>query len=329
MSALATNERSPATHNTGHIFHLVIFRWSLITLGYLLVMGPWFLRNLSVMGTPLSSAGTKTLWLTNYDDFFCYDCDLSLGTYLDWGWGNIMHSKLFALWTNFQRLLAENCLVFLLPFALVGLHRLRSHLSFTLSIVYLGLIYLAHSLAFTYPGWRGGFFHSSGALLPFLYVAGMDGLDAATRWIARRRKGWNLRQAWTVFTASSVVVAILLSIYVSLNKLPAWRNADQVYRQVGMWLEQQHVPDHTTIMVGNPPGFWYHTRKPAVVVPNGDTGDVLRVADRYGAEYLLLDRNHPAPLSALYAGDERCARLTIVKTWDQGDRRAVLYAVTE
>jgi len=158
-------------------------------------------------------------------------------------------------------------------------------------------------------------------------VAGMDGLDAVIRWIARRRRGWNLRQAWTVFTASAVVLATLLSLYVSLNKLPAWRNADQVYRQVGTWLEQQGVSRHTTIMVGNPPGFWYHTRRPAVVVPNGNTVDVLRVADRYQVEYLLLDRNHPAPLSALYTGDESCARLALVKTWGQGDRRAVLYAV--
>ncbi len=340
-TCLTTNERSPATHNTGHVFHLVIFHWSLIILGYLLVMGPWFLRNLNTIGTSLPSSGTKTLWLTNYDDFFCYGCDLSLHSYLDWGWGNILHSKLFALWTNFQRLLAENCLVFLLPFALIGLYRLRRHLSFALSIVYLAVIYLAHSLAFTYPGWRGGFFHSSGAILPFLYVAGMEGLDAVIRWITRRRRGWNLRQAWAVFTASSVVLAILLSLYVGLSKLPAWRNADQIYRQVEMWLEQQGIPRHTTIMVGSPPGFWYHTRRPAVVVPNGDIADVLEVARRYQAKYVLLDRNRPAPLAALYAagidsdapstftapGDTSSSHLAIVKTWGQGDGRAVLYAV--
>jgi 4-amino-4-deoxy-L-arabinose transferase-like glycosyltransferase len=115
----------------------VVLRWSLIGLGYLLVMGPWFARNLSIVGTPLSPAGTKTLWLTDYDDLYCYGCDLSPRSYLAWGWDNILRSKLFALWINFQHLLAEDCQVFLLPFAVVGLYRLRKRSSFVLSFVYL------------------------------------------------------------------------------------------------------------------------------------------------------------------------------------------------
>jgi len=68
---------SVRSRNTQHALRAVIGRWSLIILGYLLVMGPWFIRNLNVIGTPLSPAGMKTLWLTTYDDLFCYGCDLS------------------------------------------------------------------------------------------------------------------------------------------------------------------------------------------------------------------------------------------------------------
>ncbi len=318
---------SSQSRNTQHAHRLLICHLLFVILGYLLVMGPWFVRNLSVIGTPLSPAGMKTLWLTTYDDLFCYGCDLSLRSYLAWGWGNILHSKLFALWANFQRLLAEDCQVFLLPFVLIGLYRLRRRPPFALSLICLFLLYLLHSLAFTFPGWRGGFFHSSGALLPFLHAAAMEGLDVVVKWAARWRRRWNVRQARAVFTAGSVVLAILLSLYVSLDKLPAWWDAGRIYQEVGTWLTTRGVPSSTIVMVGNPPGFWYHVGRSAVVVPNGDVEDLLRVAERYHVEYLLLDRNRPAPLAALYAGEESDTRLSVVATWEEKEGQAVLYAV--
>lgn len=310
-------------------FH--VSRFTPIFLGYLLVMTPWFLRNLSVIGAPLSSAGTQTLWLTDYDDLFCYDCDLSLQTYLAWGWGNILRSKFFALWVNFQRFLAEDCLIFLFPFILVGLYRLRRRPPFTLAIIYLFLIYLAHSLAFTFPGPRGGFFHASAAALPFLLVAGLEGLDAALGWAARRRR-WNLRQAQMVFTTAAVIAAMALSIYAAANKITRWRETGATYREIDHWLDAREVSksaaeNSAIIMVGDPPSFWYHTRRYAVVVPNEDVATLREVVERYQVEYLLLDRDHPAPLTALYNGEEKVEWLRAVASWEDEEEQVVLYAV--
>jgi hypothetical protein len=80
-------------------------------------------------------------------------------------------------------------------------------------------------------------------------------------------------------------------------------------------------------MVGNPPGFWYHTHRPAVVVPNGDVETLLAAADRYGARYVLLDRNRPAHLAGLYTGDAPHPRLQPVAAWGERRERMVLYAV--
>lgn len=269
--------------------------------GYLLVMTPWFIRNLSVSGTLLSPAGVKTIWLTEYDDLFCYGCDLSPSSYLAWGWDNILASKLYALWINLQRLLAENCQVFLLPFVTIGLYRLRRQPSFLLCSVYLVLLYLFHSLVFTLPGWRGGFWHSSGALLPFLYTAAVGGLDTSIVWTARRRR-WRLRQAQVVFTMAALAAAITLSGYAVLSKLPAWWNADAVYQEVGAWLDTQDVLDTTVVMVNNPPGFYYHTGMSSVAVPNGSVDILLDVCARYAVDYVVLDSNHPLPLVSLYQG---------------------------
>ena len=191
-----------------------------IGVGYLLVMGPWFGRNLVITGAPLSPAGTKTVWLTKYDDLFCYECELSPSSYLAWGWPAILRSKLSALWVNFQRFLAEDCLVFLLPFALIGLYRLRRRLPFVLASIYLVVVYLAHSLIFTFPGWRGGFFHASSAGLPFLYAAGICGLDTAVGWAASRRRGWRYQEASLFFSAAAVAAAIGRIGYLAWEKIP-------------------------------------------------------------------------------------------------------------
>ena len=296
----------------------------IVVAGYLLVMGPWFARNMMTMGTPLSPAGTKTIWLTDYDDLFCYDCDLSLSSYLAWGWDNILRSKLSALWINAQRFMAENCLIFLLPFAGIGLYRLRRRLPFLLSGVYLFGVYLAHSLVFTFPGWRGGFFHASSAALPLVYAAGTDGLDAAVRWVARRRRGWRYPQARTVFTAAAVAAAVLLSAYIARQRVPAWERADLLYEDVDQWLADRDAPG-AAVMVGNPPAFWHHTQRPAAVLPNGGVETLLQVADRYRMGYVLIEKDHPVKLADLYSGGMDHPRLRAVKTWSEG--RGILYAV--
>ena len=322
--------QSRTTHhqlrNTQYALRLFIVHCSLIFLGYLLIMAPWFLRNLATIGSLLSPAGAKTLWLTNYDDLFCYRCDLSPHSYLAWGGGNIWRSKLWALGVNLERFLAEDCLIFLLPLALGGFYRLRCRLPFTLTLVYLFLAYLFHSFAFTFPGPRGGFFHASAPALPFLFAAAAEGLEAAVSWAARHRS-WNRQQAQVVFATATVAAAVALSSYAAAGKLLAWRNSDEVYLEVGNWLAEQGARK-ATVMVANPPAFWYHTGHPAVVVPNGDVEALLAVVDRYDVRYVLLDRNRPTLLARLYTGDEPHPHLQPAAVWGEGqENRIVLFAV--
>ncbi|MCJ7735917.1 MAG: hypothetical protein MUQ10_01205 [Anaerolineae bacterium] len=286
--------------------------WAAISLvcllaGYLLVMTPWFVRNISLIGRPLAAGGSKTLLLTTYDDLYSYGADISLRSYLAWGWANILRSKLWALGVNLERLMAENCLIFLLPFVLLGLYRRRRCAALLLPGAYLVVAVLAHSIAFTFPGPRGGLFHAGSATLPFLMAAGADGLDSAVRWAAGRRH-WRARQAQGVFGTAAVVGAIALSGYATAVKIPQWRVADIAYIRTGEWLAG-HVTGHPVVMSGNPPAFWYHTSCSGVVVPNGGTETVLEAADRYGVEYVVLDENHPILLSELYAGESQHPRL--------------------
>jgi hypothetical protein len=69
-----------------------------------------------------------------------------------------------------------------------------------------------------------------------------------------------------------------------------------------------------TVMVGDPPGYWYHGGGPSIVVPNESVDIVLAVADRYGARYLVLDHNRPRPLVSLYEGTEMHPRLRLLES---------------
>jgi hypothetical protein len=183
---------------------------------------------------------------------------------------------------------------------------------------------LAHSLVFTFPGWRGGFFHASSAVLPFLYAAGMEGLDVVVRWVARRRRTWRYQQARTVFAAAVVVIAVILGSTRAWRQIPGWRTADGLYLHVDRWLRDRGSAE-ATVMVSNPPAFWYHTNRSTIVIPNGDVGALVEVADRYDVQYVLLESDHPAGLAYLHAGEVSHPRLAVLDRWPE--ERAILYAI--
>jgi len=278
----------------------LLVRGGLVLLGYMFAMGPWFLRNWTLIGRPLGAGGTKTLWLTHYDELFGYGADISLQSYLAWGWGNILRSKLWALGVNLQRFLAENCLVFLFPFTLVGFYRWRRQPRFMLTGLYTLTIFAVHSLVFTFAGPRGSFFHASAATLPFTAVAGVEGIYAVGGWAARRRR-WPLRQAQRVFGGATVVAAVLLSGYATVSKVIEWQSVGSAYIALGDWLDERGDQD-AIVMIANPPALWYHTRHSAVAVPNGDVDTLLHVIRRYEVSYVALDRSCPADLMSICTG---------------------------
>jgi hypothetical protein len=287
-----------------------------VIFGYGLVMLPWFIRNWAVIGAPLPAAGTQTMWLTTYDDLFSYGRELSPRTYLAWGWANILRSKLDALWLNTQTVLAVLCMVFLAPLVPIGWWRLRRHPLFQLAAWYALLLFLAMTFVFTFPGPRGGLFHSGAALLPFIFTAAAVGLDVLIEWVAARRQGWDARLAKHVFGVGLVGMALLVSGILYYQKVlagPDRQEGGTNYARLVEWLGAEGQ-EAATVMVGDPPGYWYHGGGPSIVVPNESVETVLAVADRYGARYLVLDHNRPRPLVSLYEGKETHPRLRLLES---------------
>jgi hypothetical protein len=301
-----------------------IIRLTLLLVGYLLVMAPWFYRNWQVVGVILPMTGAKTIFLRDYDDFFSYGQDLSLQSYLAWGLWPILRSKLWAAWVNTLTVIGVFCLVFLAPFTAIGLWRMRHHALLRLATLYGVLLWVIMTFIFTFPGPRGGLFHSGTVLLPFVYTASLAGLEGAVVWVAERRRGWDPAVAGQVFAWGLPLLALLSSGIIYNQRVlrgsltdPAWNHADRAYTDIAEWLDTNAPPD-TIVMAGNPPSFLYHSGRRSIAVPNADLETTLKVCQRYGVTYLVLDRNSPRPLAAVYHGEVSHPALILRLTVDGG-----------
>jgi hypothetical protein len=167
-------------------------------------------------------------------------------------------------------------------------------------------------------------FHSGAALLPFIFVAAMVGLDAVVDWVAARRAGWDAATARRVFTWGLVALAVLVSGAIYASRVRNWNQADAVYATIGERLDGQ---SSVVVMVNDPPGYVYHTGQPAIAIPNGDVDTLLAAARRYGATWVALDANRPAALAGLYDQPSSDPRLILVQTFESGGKPVYLFQV--
>src|SRR5689334_2209510 len=92
-----------------------------LTIGYLVVMLPWFIRNLNVIGTPMPLGGTQTIWFKSYDDLFNYPPLSTPVTLFANGIGDFVSSRWLALTNNLGTFIAVEGMIVMTPLMLVGL----------------------------------------------------------------------------------------------------------------------------------------------------------------------------------------------------------------
>jgi hypothetical protein len=284
-------------------------------------MAPWFARNLLLVASPLPPGGLTTAWLRDYNDFYSFGLTLTPGSYLAWGLGPILGSKLNALLVNAGQLalVMEGVLA---PFALLGAWRLRRQLAALPWLLYGLGAYLALSLIFTFPSTNGSIIHSEIAVFPFLNVAAVFGLDAVIEWAGRRGKAARdaqlaarTAQRQRVYLGLAVALSAVLSAFLVLVNAPALNAAGAQYPQAARVVahEAARLGDPApVVMVVNPSIYNLATGQRAIVTPDQGVPVMESAAIRYGARYLVLEALHSPAQNALWAGTERTPKLTLL-----------------
>jgi Dolichyl-phosphate-mannose-protein mannosyltransferase len=300
---------------------------ALILGGYLAVSGVWYVRNLLELGSLFPGGGLRTLWLTEYDEFFHYPAyELNLAHLAASGWAAILRARGLALLQNFQTFAFVQGWLVLAPFVIVGWWQARARREVSLAVWYLLALFAAMTFVFPWPGMRGGFFHSSSAFIPLAATAASAGLAKSVAWLAARR-GWVLRHAAIVFDAAVVLLAVGITLVLfgmrvlGMSDAAAWAKQDQEYVAIGEVIRAKDA-GALVVAVNNPPCFFYLSNIPAVVIPEGGEAALRAVVVRYGVTHVVVDSNLPVDLAPLFAGGAHPVWLTPIAEVG-GERREI------
>jgi hypothetical protein len=286
---------------------LPIYGILLCIAGYLLIMAPWFTRNVNAFGFPLAPGGGKMLWLTDYDQLYAYPANqITWQAWLQSGLAAIAQARLWSLGLNLANTLTVQGEVFLLPLIGLGFWHLRKDRRVLMAgfgwLMTLGVM----TIVFPFAGARGGFFHSGAALQVVWWVLAPVGLERVIEW-GRKKRGWRSSQAGRIFRLALVSMAVLVTVVIVWGRVVGgggggvWDQENALYGRINQYLVSQGAGNKDMVMVANPPGFFLVSGNPSIAVPSGNVDTLLSVAQKYGALYLVLESGSvPAGLHSIY-----------------------------
>ncbi len=288
--------------------------------GYFLISAAWYGRNFGMWGHVFPPGTSRTLWMTNYNQTFLFPVSgLTFNSWIQAGINSILNARLDALWMNLKSAVAVQGGILLVPFIITGWWLKRHDRRLILAGLYYLVTLIIMTMVFPFAGSRGGFIHSAAGVQIFLWALVPVGLDKFIQWGAQKR-GWQIDQARRVFQIGIIAIMILLSgiifyqrVVVTTNGVSNWLIDETKYKNVYQELIQLGDNDEKTlVMVKNPPGWNLVTRTQAIVIPDGGVSALIAAANKYGANLLLLDKDHPDKLKNFFEGEERIPELELI-----------------
>jgi hypothetical protein len=282
-------------------------RWAasngaLALLGYLLVMGAWFARNLVVFGAAMPPGTGYVLWMTSYNQIFSFTPELyTFHSWLASGLQAILKVRVSAIWQNLGTAFFAEGNIFLAPLIILGVWKDRHSLRVQLGVLgWLGML-LAESLLFPFASVSGGFFHAGTAFQPLWFALAPLGLDV---FLARISKN-NKKVAQLSRLSPAILMIIMVFFSAMLVKIrvvdSGWNEGEYMYQKADQFLVAQKALPDAIVMVRNPPAYFVMTGRQAIVVPDGDVQALLAVSRKYNASYVILEPTESSsPLYDLY-----------------------------
>ena len=294
-----------------------------IVVAYLVVMFPWYVRNLEVFGSLFPPGGGRTLWVLSYDELFSYPAgQLSPGRWWAAGLGNLLLARGEAFLVNLQTTFASMGVLLPGVLAVLGFWNLRKHRTVRLGLIGLGVLFVFMTVVFPFSGMRGSYFHSGAAFVPLIMAAAPVGIDVLTKASLRRFKTWKDRRIRPFYLGVVVLfvigfsVVLYFSAVVGLEGDPVmvWNQAEVRYQAVDEVLDRLGAEPTDLVVASNPPGFFIVTGRPAIAIPDGTLEVLLAVSGDYGAEWVLVEPNHPDGLMDFYESPQDAGQLVWMET---------------
>ncbi len=292
----------------------------MLFLGYFLLSGAWYGRNISIWGSLFPLGSNRTLWLSNYDQTFLFPANaLTFQNWIQQSVNSIARVRLDAFWMNIKSAIAVQGGILLVPFIISGWLLKRQDNRLILAGIYYGLIFILMTLVFPFAGARGGFIHSAAGVQVFFWAAVPAGLDRFVRW-GNRKRNWQVDQARQVFQIGIVCIMMLLSgiifyqrVIATTNGVSNWQQDEAKYQRLQHDLvESGDLNMNDVVMVKNPPGWNLVTGIPAIVIPDGGVDAVRLAAVKFGVKLLIVDKDHPKALQLFYRGEEEFPDLKLI-----------------
>ena len=258
---------------------------------FLLVMAPWWLRQLAVFGSlSPSTASGKVFFIQDIGEWNSITTPATLQHLLDMGLGPLIGSRISGLLSAITIYAVLVGGVVLVPFMVIGGWARRRSLDFGPFFLYLGLLFAFSTLvsAVHVPG--GTFIHSAVALAPHSYVLALEGIALAVGWVAARRPSWDARTATRAFTGAAVVFACGAAVVGAGVVHGVWSDSRAKFRQVAAALDAAGAPVTDRVMSIDAAGTKYWTGRGGVVLVNDPPETIQDVIDAYDVRWLVLDR---------------------------------------
>jgi len=287
-------DRWRAWRSNGSRVPAIPWRYAFACFGlFLIVMAPWYARQLTVFGSlsPSSTSG-RILLIATYDQMNSVTSDTSMAAFLGQGIGPLLQSRVLGLVSALQIYFVIAIPIVLGPFVLIGAWARRRSLEFGPFFLYAGLLFGASGLLFAVHVPYGTFLHSAVAMVPFTFILAFEGAVLASHWAARHRPAWTEDGAARLFLVVAAASVVVNAAAFTALAIPSW-NADRDGRvAAGRALDAAGAPQADLLLSADPGGFKYFTGRGGVVTPN-DSLDVIRqVAADYHIRWLVLERAH-------------------------------------
>jgi Dolichyl-phosphate-mannose-protein mannosyltransferase len=273
----------------------------LALVGFFVVMGPWWARQLLVFGSisPTSSSGAA-LWLRNISEWNSITAHPSLSSWLDQGLGTIAAHDVSGLSWSIGNFVVFICGIVLVPFLIIGALARRHSFDFQPWFVYTFVAFAGATVVYPLHVPGGAFIHTAIGLAPHAAILSVEGVLIAVVWIAGRRRAWQEGSAGAVFVWGLVIIVAVSSFGFAQQVEAGWDAVRQPRLALAAKLAALEADPASgakksdRIMSIDAAGIWYFTGHPGVVSPDDPIDTIEVVATAYEIRWLVVERDDAA-----------------------------------